>query len=33
MKHIKEYNEYIDPFNEDDWEDVSKNIKLKYIYK
>ena len=22
MKHIKEYNEYIDPFKEDDWDEV-----------
>jgi len=22
MKHIKEYNEYVDPFNEDDWDEV-----------
>ena len=22
MKHIKEYNEYVDPFDEDDWDEV-----------
>ena len=22
MKYIKEYNEYIDPFNEEDWDEV-----------
>ena len=22
MKYIKEYNEYVDPFNEEDWDEV-----------
>ena len=22
MKYIKEYNEYVDPFDEDDWDEV-----------
>jgi len=36
MKYIKEYNEYIDPFNEDDWNEVEPDgsflawLKSKY---
>jgi len=36
MKHIKEYNEYIDPFKEDDWDEVEPDgtfltwLKIKY---
>jgi len=37
MKYIKEYNEYIDPFNEEDWDEVEpphseflKWLKIKY---
>ena len=28
MKHIKEYNEYVDPFNEDDWDEVEPDGKF-----
>ena len=36
MKHIKEYNEYVDPFGEDDWDEVEPDrtfltwLKIKY---
>jgi len=26
MKYIKEYNEYVDPFGEDDWDEVEPDI-------
>jgi len=28
MKYIKEYNEYVDPFDEDDWDEVEP-IRMK----
>ena len=34
MKYIKEYNEYVDPFNEDDWDEVEPKflvwLKINY---
>ena len=36
MKYIKEYNEYVDPFDEDDWDEVEPDgtflawLKIKY---
>jgi len=29
MKYIKEYNEYIDPFNEEDWNEVEHMERYK----
>jgi len=31
MKYIKEYNEYIDPFNEDDWDEVEIGSFLTWL--
>jgi len=39
MKHIKEYNEYVDPFDEEDWDEVEPDgsflswLKIKYLMK
>jgi len=36
MKYIKEYNEYVDPFDEEDWDEVEPDgtfliwLKIKY---
>jgi len=37
MKYIKEYNEYVDPFDEEDWDEVDPDgsfltwLKIKYL--
>ena len=31
MKYIKEYNEYVDPFNEDDWDEVEIGSFLTWL--